>query len=219
MNIKNLLKSVLLITPLFASAAYAVPVLQLGPDGSNNSPYYDTTTDTWMLSPSGGSFSFDAYNLDGGTAYLIFAAMPQTKTDAFDINVSGDSGALTMTSSGYGTPPFSDPNSLAPHGIYDTWSEIYQINFDGSQTTVYDTQPGQTGSALGYSETVNVDINSMLAGTTGIHVDLFTMDDQGQVTHFAPYSHDLSTVPVPAAVWLFGSGLLGLVGVARRRRS
>lgn len=29
----------------------------------------------------------------------------------------------------------------------------------------------------------------------------------------------VSAVPVPAAVWLFGSGLLGLVGVARRRRS
>ena len=28
---------------------------------------------------------------------------------------------------------------------------------------------------------------------------------------------DLAPVPVPAAVWLFGSGLLGLVGVARRR--
>ena len=27
-----------------------------------------------------------------------------------------------------------------------------------------------------------------------------------------------STVPVPAAVWLFGSGLIGLVGIARRRR-
>ena len=27
-----------------------------------------------------------------------------------------------------------------------------------------------------------------------------------------------STVPVPAAVWLFGSGLLGLVGVARRKK-
>jgi hypothetical protein len=24
-------------------------------------------------------------------------------------------------------------------------------------------------------------------------------------------------VPVPAAVWLFGSGLLGLIGVARRK--
>jgi len=28
-----------------------------------------------------------------------------------------------------------------------------------------------------------------------------------------------TVVPVPAAVWLFGSGLLGLVGIARRRRS
>jgi len=29
---------------------------------------------------------------------------------------------------------------------------------------------------------------------------------------------DLSAVPVPAAVWLFGSGLLGLIGVARRKK-
>mgnify|MGYP003574155827 CR=1 FL=1 len=33
------------------------------------------------------------------------------------------------------------------------------------------------------------------------------------------FSGNLTYVPVPAAVWLFGSGLLGLVGVARRRRS
>ena len=29
---------------------------------------------------------------------------------------------------------------------------------------------------------------------------------------------DVSTVPVPATVWLFGSGLIGLLGVARRKR-
>lgn len=29
---------------------------------------------------------------------------------------------------------------------------------------------------------------------------------------------ELTEVPVPAAVWLFGTGLLGLVGVARRKR-
>jgi len=32
-------------------------------------------------------------------------------------------------------------------------------------------------------------------------------------------SFDPGVIPVPAAVWLFGSGLLGLVGVARRRKS
>ena len=29
----------------------------------------------------------------------------------------------------------------------------------------------------------------------------------------------VSSVPVPAAVWLFGSGLLGLVGLARRKKA
>ena len=32
-------------------------------------------------------------------------------------------------------------------------------------------------------------------------------------------SFTVSAVPVPAAVWLFGSGLLGLVGIARRKKA
>ena len=35
---------------------------------------------------------------------------------------------------------------------------------------------------------------------------------------WAVQSGDVSAVPVPAAVWLFGSGLLGLIGVARRNK-
>jgi hypothetical protein len=29
----------------------------------------------------------------------------------------------------------------------------------------------------------------------------------------------VSAVPVPAAFWLFGSGLIGLIGVARRKKA
>ena len=39
----------------------------------------------------------------------------------------------------------------------------------------------------------------------------------GPFTGFSPY-FNTTVVPIPAAAWLFGSGLLGLVGVARRRR-
>ena len=40
---------------------------------------------------------------------------------------------------------------------------------------------------------------------------------KGTTTDIIPQSGGTSPVPVPAAVWLFGSGLIGLVGVARRR--
>ncbi|WP_297527139.1 hypothetical protein [Thiohalobacter sp.] len=43
----------------------------------------------------------------------------------------------------------------------------------------------------------------------------YNYDENGNLVAIA----DLSAVPVPAAVWLFGSGLVGLLGVARRRRA
>jgi len=33
----------------------------------------------------------------------------------------------------------------------------------------------------------------------------------------ATYTMETTVIPVPAAVWLFGSGLLGLIGIARRK--
>lgn len=44
-------------------------------------------------------------------------------------------------------------------------------------------------------------------------LQFWTLSSNGELN----YGAEVSAVPVPAAVWLFGSGLLGLVGVARRR--
>ena len=43
------------------------------------------------------------------------------------------------------------------------------------------------------------------------------MDDNFNVVNSAWTNYSVAAVPVPAAVWLFGSGLLGLAGVARRK--
>jgi len=44
--------------------------------------------------------------------------------------------------------------------------------------------------------------------------------DGGAISGFYAWAvHDGNVVPVPAAVWLFGSGLLGLIGFARIKRS
>ena len=41
--------------------------------------------------------------------------------------------------------------------------------------------------------------------------------EYGDIT-FSPGTWTVSSVPIPSAVWLFGSGILGLVGVSRRKK-
>ena len=51
-------------------------------------------------------------------------------------------------------------------------------------------------------------------GITNVNSILFSPDDLIQLSSF-----QVEAVPVPASIWLFGSGLLGLVGVARRKKA
>ena len=45
-------------------------------------------------------------------------------------------------------------------------------------------------------------------------------NDAGYVVGFDYLQYtDTAVVPVPAAAWLFGSGLIGLIGIARRKQA
>ena len=64
-----------------------------------------------------------------------------------------------------------------------------------------------TGNVVGDTAVVGVNNATITAGSPSF-------------PGFHPaFTGSLTKVPVPAAAWLFGSGLLGLVGVARRRRN
>ena len=69
---------------------------------------------------------------------------------------------------------------------------------------------------------VTLKLNDFLTPTTGSLLDLTTSkweDFDGGNHPFISGSVEPNVVPVPAALWLFGSGLLGLVGLARRKKA
>lgn len=227
------------IVSLFAATASAIPALQLGPGDPSSDWTYDTTTDTWVTSSSSfqllatanadtmeahGFYAWDAAGANDQVAYLVVSAMPKTSGpfDSFDITLKNDGDTLTMVDSGFGAPPLSDPHFAVPHGIFDTYFEIYEFNFevaDGT-TTIFDSQPGQTGMGEGYEETFEIVVHSFIG--SGVHFDLFTMEGDGTlfgntyIKKFAPWSHDAEMIPEPTAALVFGMGLL-VVGIRIRR--
>jgi len=74
------------------------------------------------------------------------------------------------------------------------------------------TVPFNTAADLGSSMTLVWDGLHYDAGYQNVVTNL------GQITLMSD-GHLVSAVPAPAAVWLFSLGMLGLVGVARRRKS
>lgn len=102
----------------------------------------------------------------------------------------GPSGVTLGRSLSYSGLAFSNDGTLLSMGSLDAASgTLYSVNTANGAAT-------SLNSGTGY-------------GTGPIH---FGVD--GGLT-FAP----AAVVPVPAAVWLFGSGLLGLVGMARRKKA
>ena len=47
---------------------------------------------------------------------------------------------------------------------------------------------------------------------------IFQLDEDDEVKYFA-FGEVTTVVPIPASVWLFGSGLLGLIGMASRKKA
>lgn len=100
-------------------------------------------------------------------------------------------------------------------------SGILPLVMDTAPNGAYDT--ANTGGTIGGSPMLD---GPFAANNANFDVTLMTstgFDANGSLAPNCDFGIDCtpppSAVPVPAAVWLFGSGLLGLVGVARRRKS
>lgn len=126
-------------------------------------------------------------------------------SSAADVRVSGYLHALSLTRTNPATylPYFTSnvfnlgPGDLATTGASDTWAggvtiDLASVTGWGSDTEVRATIQNNLIVEAYRADTAWVEKK---AGAVGLEVTL---------------------VPVPAAVWLFGSGLIGLVAIARR---
>ena len=152
----------------------------------------------------------------GSTWTLTFDAKSPFADGIFD---------RTLDNSGAGTFDYNKPTSasafiktLDPNAGYATTNDIRV-----DMTDISNTEWGQfslsidlTDAALN-GQIIQFGFNTVTTAfdNTGVYYDNICFDNTGG----CPGTPNPPEIPVPAAVWLFGSGLLGLVGVARRRKS
>jgi hypothetical protein len=128
-------------------------------------------------------------------------------------------------------------NSRASTVVYDRvelfktetfFTEMFDIDETGRyRATLTDFNFPVPMSATGMSITTATDmLGSLLApgsfmfnATPGKYfVSFFGFANESTSPQFGQYGIEIQDVPVPTAVWLFGSGFLGLVGISRRKQ-
>ncbi len=110
------------------------------------------------------------------------------------------------------------------------YSEALGVNDNGwivgnSDVILDPLEPSGTRAFL-FDGNDMVDLNDLIGNVGGITlVEAVGINESGQITAWGNTSNGIRSflltpvvVPVPAAVWLFGSGIVGLIGVARRKK-
>lgn len=187
--------------------------------------YGDRVTSTVMGTHSyggGGGFTPNvelAYQGDGVSSLSLWTTGFNSLTNVINNELDGDNGltitftadagyhvALTSLDMGnYQSPILSIPEFTITNGSGATLFSQSDIQLPGtaSSHTTFDFG----GSSLIANELIlHIDTTGLGGSSDNVGLDNILFSQ-------------MAAVPVPAAVWLFGSGLLGLIGFSKRKKS
>lgn len=187
-----------LATDPAADYTYAIMAGGVQNGGNVKNTGADRYVTTALANFTGGAGSKTNSQLNGAFGNLLF-----TQTAA---NGAINSGATLDKASGVSDvggvlSPNLSPN---PQGWYG--SSLNQMAALGQQTNLYMLVTNGTATGVNGGNTTLAQYYKFLQ---------VTLDANGDLTSAAGGT---APVPVPAALWLLGSGLVGLAGVGRRRR-
>jgi len=139
-----------------------------------------------------------------GTELDVATSQVSTTNIGSPNTITGTSSFLGALAAGVFTPTSGGSTALTCQPSASTGCKIVL----GTPNTPFVTISGSTAAVLaGDGGTINTTLTELGGGVTATETWTFS--------GFTP----APTVPLPPAVWLLGSGLVGLVGTARRRRS
>ncbi|MAT64073.1 MAG: hypothetical protein CMN57_00315 [Gammaproteobacteria bacterium] len=187
---------------------------------------------SFTVAADGNTLIIDSLQQDTytGTAGGNFALNTDASSSSGFISDSGEV-SLSLARSGYpqffsyldGSPWNIDDSTVATNAgtATNTWDVLTTGTSTNLDPSTGDPNASGTGVALSSSGAgmwsgMVVNFGNVGAGWGSFdntpYSEKFNITVNGVAATTSP-------VPVPAAVWLFGSGMLGLVGIARRRRA
>lgn len=198
------------IVLIISNSANAALVSRLG-----GLAYYDEEADlTWLADASAAGTTMnwedanswaEGLNVAGVTGWRLAGTLQPDLSCSSQSALSGSRG-FDCTGSELGNLFYNVLGGVASSSITDVHNANYDL-FSNIQGMRY-------WSATEYApNTSNAWYFSMGAGNQSTTLKSFSYYG------WAVQSGDVSAVPVPAAVWLFGSGLIGLLGLARRKKA
>ena len=204
---------------LCATTAQAAFVLTLDDTAGhtitvNDNGVGDSNSDSGVITYS-GSLGGSVFNINVTTGVSDPLLGPGV-LNLNSINVSSTSGGTLQIQ-------LTDTDFTGPVSAYDS---SYGGTTDGSVSIDfrYDTSNAEFGGSSllntgAMAGSFSGGSTSSVASADPYSLSIFATIVHGAGNQSSNFGATLQPVPVPAAVWLFGSGLAGLVSVARRRRS
>ena len=132
--------------------------------------------------------------------WTIQATSVNSDWSDFTLTVNDVNGDSTFTCCTSGVP--SSPDSI--------------VSFSGVTWVTHPTTPPKFYSTLDYTPDLVIG-GLTLAGDPTKWGFSAVVGSAGKTA--SQWTYTATVVPIPAAAWLFGSGLLGLVGIARRKKA